>query len=106
MSFGISAAGWAAIAAGTVAATSAYSADQQRKAVHGQQDALRSAQAEEARASAKAEADAATATNSALADSKRRRRASSLLATGGAGTTPTLGGAASVLSSGAPRSGV
>jgi len=90
MSFGWSAAVWTAIGAGTAAAGSAYSSDQQRKAVHGQRDA----QEADARQAAEAETSAATAANAKLADNKRRRQASAL----GAGD-PNAG--APVISAGA-----
>lgn len=109
MSFGISAAAWGAIAAGTVAATSVYSMSEQKKAAFAQRTALQNAQAEDARKTAEAEAGALTAANAKTADAKRRRRSSSLLASGGpssaASTTDTLGGAPTVLASGAPKGG-
>jgi hypothetical protein len=94
MSFGWSAAAWTAIGVGTAAASSAYSTDQQRKAVHGQRDALLASQEADARQAAEAETSAATAANAKLADNKRRRQASAL----GAGD-PNAG--APVISAGA-----
>ena len=76
MSAGISAVGWLAI--GATVATTAYSSDQQRKAVHGQMDAAKAAQAEDARKAAEAETAAQVAANARLADTKRRRRSSAL----------------------------
>lgn len=79
--------------------SSIYSADQQRKAVHSQMDAMRAAQEADARQAAEAVTGAATTANAELADAKRRRRASAL----GMGDQ-TLGsatGASSVLASGA-----
>lgn len=79
MSFGISAATWVAIGVGTAAVgTAAYSADQQRKAMHKQQDALKAAQEADARQAAEAETKALVAANAQTADAGRRRRASAL----------------------------
>ena len=98
MAFGISAAAWAAIAVGTTAVATAYSADSQRKGMHQQQDAISASQAEDARKSAEAETGAQVAANAKLADAKRRRRGSAL----GAGDigAETLGGAPTVLANG------
>lgn len=93
MAAGISALGWFAIAA--TAVTSAYSADQSRKAAHAQMDAAKAAQEEDARKAAEAETAAQVAANARRADTKRRRRSSAL----GMGdpangaTTDVLGGA-------------
>lgn len=95
---------WVATAVvGAVVATSVYSADQQRKAIHSQQDALNAAQADDARKTAEAETGAQVAANAKLADAKRRRRSSAL----GLGDTSSpgadaLGGQASVLAGGGP----
>ena len=79
MSFGISAAAWGMIAAGTVAATTAYSADQSRKAANKQERAIEDAKAADAAQLAQAEAGANAAR---VADKTRRRKAGSLLSTG------------------------
>jgi len=104
MSFGISAATWAMIGAGTAVAASAYSADQQRKAIHGQQDAMRAQQDEDARKAAEAETSAQVAANAKLAESKRRRRSSALALGDPSGTGDALGGVAggTALASGGP----
>lgn len=88
---------WAYTAVAAItAASAAYSSDQQRKAVHGQRDALLASQEADARQAAEAETSAATAANAKLADTKRRRQASAL----GAGD-PNAGTAQPVLSAGA-----
>lgn len=70
---------WVAVAIGTVAvAGAAYSADQQRKAAHGQMDAAKKAAEEDARKRAEAETSALLSANTKVAETKRRRRASSL----------------------------
>lgn len=104
MSFGISAASWAMIVAGAAVAASAYSADQQRKAIHGQQDAMRAQQEEDARKAAEAETSAQVAANAKLAESKRRRRSSALALGDPTASADTLGGAAgaTALASGGP----
>ena len=92
------------VAVGTVVATMAYSADQQRKGIHAQQDALRAAQEEDARKAAEAETAAQVASNAKLADSKRRRRSSALELGAPTASADTLGGAAgaTALASGGP----
>lgn len=104
MSFGISAATWAMIGAGTAVAASAYSADKQRKAVNAQGDAMRAQQDEDARKAAEAETSAQVAANAKLAESKRRRRSSALALGDPTGGADTLGGAAgaTALASGGP----
>jgi hypothetical protein len=88
---------WVATAVvGAVVATSVYSADQQRKAIHGQQDAMRAQQEEDARKAAEAETAAQVASNAKLADSKRRRRSSALELGDPTASADTLGGAAGV----------
>jgi hypothetical protein len=87
MSLGITAAGWVAI--GTAVATTAYTADQSRKAVHGQMDAQNAAQQADATQAAEAETAAQVAANAKMAETKRRRIASTLGTGGGAST---LGG--------------
>ena len=95
---------WVATAVvGAVVATSVYSADQQRKAIHSQQDALNAAQADDARKTAEAETAAQVAANAKLADSKRRRRSSALgLGDTSAPSGDALGGAGNVLAAGGP----
>lgn len=85
---------------GTVVATTAYSADQNRKAIHAQQDAINAAQAEDARKAAEAETNAQVAANARLADSKRRRTASALALGNPNGAVDTLGGGSTALSAG------
>lgn len=100
MSFGISGAAWAMIAATTA---SVYSSSQQRKAIHGQQDAIRAQQEEDARKAAEAETSAQVAANANLAETKRRRRSSALALGDPTATADTLGGAgASALAAGGP----
>lgn len=92
------------VATAVVVATSVYSADQQRKAIHGQQDAMRAQQEEDARKAAEAETAAQVASNAKLADSKRRRRSSALELGDPTASADTLGGAAgaTALASGGP----
>lgn len=78
MSFGISAAAWSAIGVGVAAAGTAYSQDQQRKAMHSQMDAARKAAEDDARKAAEAETNALLAANAKMAETKRRRKASAL----------------------------
>lgn len=93
---------WVVAAVATIAVgTAAYSADQQRKAVHSQQDALKASQEADARQAAEAETAAQVAANAKLADSKQRRRASALGLGDTSGGDP-LGGAGTVLASGGP----
>jgi len=84
--------------------TAAYSADQQRKGIHAQQDAANAAIAADAREKAEAETMAQVAANAKLADSKRRRRSSALELGDPTASADTLGGAAGVtaLASGGP----
>lgn len=89
MAAGISLVGWVALAA--VAGTAAYSADQQRKGIHQQADALKAAQEDDARKAAEAETNAAVAANAQLADANKRRKASAL-GTGDPTLTGGLGG--------------
>ena len=96
---------WVATAVvGAVVATSVYSADQQRKAIHGQQDAMRAQHEEDARKAAEAETSAQVAANAKLAESKRRRRSSALALGDPTASADTLGGAAgaTALASGGP----
>jgi len=95
--FGISATTAAVIAAGAVVATTAYTADQNRKGIHAQQDALKLSQAQDARETAEAGTSAQVAANAKLADAKRRRMASTLAT--GAGDQ-TLAGGSTVLGAG------
>lgn len=90
-----------AIAIGTVAATTLYSADRSRRAANQQADAVRAQQEDDARKTAEAETSAQVAANARLADSKRRRRASALEL---GGVADTLGGTAggTVLAAGGP----
>lgn len=74
--------------------TAAYSADQQRKGIHAQQDAANAAIAADAREKAEAETMAQVAANAKLADSKRRRRSSALGLGDPTASADTLGGAA------------
>lgn len=92
----------AAVVATTVVATSIYSSDQQRKAIHGQQDALKAQQEEDARKAAEAETSAQVAANAKIADANRRRRGGgTALALGDpTGTSDTLGGGGSALAAG------
>lgn len=77
-----------------------YAADQQRKGLHAQADALKLAQETDARKTAEAETGAQVAANAKLADAQRRRRASALGAgdpnapTGALGGTPAPAAAA------------
>lgn len=84
--------------------TAAYSADQQRKGIHAQQDAANAAIAADAREKAEAETMAQVAANAKLADSKRRRRSSALALGDPTASADTLGGAAgaTALASGGP----
>lgn len=84
--------------------TAAYSADQQRKGIHAQQDAANAAIAADAREKAEAETMAQVAANAKLADSKRRRRSSALELGDPTASADTLGGAAgaTALASGGP----
>ena len=84
------------IAAGTVAATTAYNADQSRKAANKQERAIEDAKAADAAQLAQAEAGANAAR---VADKTRRRKANSLLATG-ATSDATAQPPASVLGAG------
>ena len=95
---------WIAVAVTAVVGTQVYAADQQRKAIHGQQDALKAAQDEDARKAAEAETGAQVAANAKLADAKRRRRSSALgMGDPNAPGGDSLGGAAgSVLATGGP----
>lgn len=82
---------WVAVAVGATAVVgSVYSADQQRKAAHGQMDAARKAAEEDARKTAEAEASALLAANAKMAETKRRRKASAL----GMSNETALGGGA------------
>jgi len=93
------------VAVGTVVATAAYSADQQRKGIHAQQDALRAAQEEDARKAAEAETSAQVAANASLAEAKRRRRTSALSLGDPTGTgDTTLGGSGASMTGGGPSS--
>jgi len=88
---------------GTAVVTSAYSADQSRKAANAQNDAILRQQAEDARKAAEAETALAVAANARLADTNRRRRGSALALGAPEGGNDTLGGApASVLAAGGP----
>lgn len=84
--------------------TAAYSADQQRKGIHAQQDAANAAIAADAREKAEAETMAQVAANAKLAESKRRRRSSALALGDPTASADTLGGAAgaTALASGGP----
>lgn len=82
---------------GTMVATTAYSADQQRKSIHGQMDATNTAQQADATQSAEAETAAQVAANAKIAETKRRRLASTL---GTGGGMQTFGGG-NVLAAGA-----
>lgn len=102
MSFGFSAATWVAIGAvGISATTAAVSADSQRKAIHGQQDAAKAAQAQDAIDTASAQTNATLTANTKLASDRRARQAN-VLALGGTGTNSgsTLGTPANVLAGG------
>lgn len=70
MSFGLSAAAVGWIAAGTVVAASAYGADQQRKAVNGQKDAMNAARVADEAEKAKASLSA----NAAITERRKRMR--------------------------------
>lgn len=96
MSFGISAAAWAMIGVGVAAGTTAYNADQSRKAANKQERAIEDAKAADAAQLAQAEAGANAAR---VADKTRRRKANSLLSTG-ATTDPIAPPPTSVLGSG------
>ena len=71
------------------AATAIYSADAQRKAIHGQQDALNASIAADARQKVEAETGASLSANQKLAADKRARQAN-VLALGG-NSDSTLG---------------
>jgi hypothetical protein len=82
----------------------AYSADQQRKSINAQSDAVRSQQEADARKAAEAETSAAVAANSRLAETKRRRRANALELGNPMGGADALGGAApTTLAGGGPN---
>lgn len=83
----------AAVVGGAMLGTSVYKADQQRKAVHAQQDALKAAQQADAAQAAQAETSAQVSANADLAASKQRRRASAL-ALGGTDYTGSPQGSA------------
>lgn len=93
----------------TNVAVAAYSADQNRKLAHQQQDAIRDQIAADKRQRAEADANAAVAANAKLVESKRRRLASSL-STGAAdqalaGTSTMLGQGSRVGQTGSVLSG-
>ena len=102
MTFGISAAAAAWIAVGVTAAGTVYSADQQRKAIHGQMDATRAAQEDDARRTAEAETQAQVSANAQRMDTKRRRRANALELGALGGTVASLGGSGPALAAGGP----
>jgi hypothetical protein len=93
---------WVIAAVATVVVgSSLYSADQNRKLAHQQQDAAQKAADDQAKAKAQSEIDAATAANAQIAENKRRRR--SVL--GAAGDTlgePAGGAAGAVRASSTP----
>jgi hypothetical protein len=84
-------------AVGISVATSVYSADQNRKLAHQQQDAIRDQIAADKQQRAEADAKASVAANAKLVESKRRRLASNL-STGAA--DQTLAGASTLLAQG------
>lgn len=88
---------WVVVAIGSVVASSVYGADQNRKGLHAQQDALRAAESEDARQAAEAETAAQVAANAKTAEAKRRRRTSALGAGDPMALSETLGGAPSLL---------
>jgi uncharacterized protein HemX len=89
----------ALITAAVAIGSQVYSANQQRKALGKQQDAMRSAQEADARKTAEAETNAAVEANSAIADAKRRRR-DNALALGDPNNAGTTLGGSSVLGAG------
>lgn len=92
---------WVAVAVAAVAVgTSVYSSDQQRKAMHQQQDALKAAQEKDAHEKAKAEVDAKLTANTALAATRRRRRDNALALGDPGGGSSVLGGVGSALGAG------
>lgn len=93
MSFGI-------VAAAFFVGSSLYGADQQRKAAHGQMDATRESQEEDARKTAEAATSAQVAANAKLADAGRRRRTSALSLGAPAGMADSLGGGGPALAAG------
>lgn len=101
MSFGISAAAWAAIAAGVAVAGTTYAVHSQNIAASRARKAQADSLAQQARDAAKAETDAQVSANEMLVADKRRRRTSSLgLGDLGGGTT-ALGGGDTALAAGA-----
>lgn len=80
--------------------TAVYSSDQQRKALHQQQDALKASQQKDAEDAAAASVDAQKSANEQLAATKSRRRANALALGDPNGTGDTLGSTSSVLGSG------
>lgn len=87
MTFGISAV--QAIGLAVAAGAAAYGADKQRKAVHGQSDAVNAAQRQQAIDAQNAETQAQLDANTKTAEARRRRRNTAL---GGGGQTDLLGG--------------
>jgi lysylphosphatidylglycerol synthetase-like protein (DUF2156 family) len=82
-----------AVAIGAVAiGTAAYSADQQRKNMHQQQDALKASQEADTNARLQAQTDASLAANSQVAATNRRRRDNALALGDPGGTSSVLGG--------------
>lgn len=79
--------------AGVAVAGTVYSADQQRKAVHKQADALRMAEEADARNKAEAETQAQVAAGEARVATNRRRRNNALALGDPTGTADTLGAA-------------
>lgn len=103
MSFGFSAATWAAIGAGVTAVGTVASADTQRKNMHKQQDALKASQEADAKEAASAEESATTSANMQQADARRRRRASALSV---GAPSDALGASGSLLGAGTPTASV
>jgi uncharacterized protein HemX len=95
MSFGITAATWAAIGTAAVSAGAAYMGQQQqKKAGEAQKKALEDAAKKDALEAASAETNAAVAANQQLAATRKRRQQSALSLGAGdtLGATSVLGG--------------
>ena len=95
MSFGISAVAWTAIGAAASVGVGLYSANQQRKAIGAQQDALNASIAADARKKVEAETSASLSANQKLAADKRSRQANVLALGGNSDSTlgqPVAGG--------------
>lgn len=89
-----------AVAIGAAAiGTAVYTSDQQRKALHSQQDALKASQEADTNARLQAQTDSSLAANSQVAATNRRRR-DNALALGDPGNTSSVLGGGSALGAG------